>query len=86
LRQLGDFRRCHSRFDFSKEIACRASPPPLRCPAPLRSRHGAAATFRLFTKAEGAEGHCEGMAPTVFWDAAYNWLDTVLNQRDAAYQ
>ena len=39
--------------------------------------------FRLFTKAEGAEGHCEGMAPTVFWDAAYNWLDTVLNQRDA---
>jgi pimeloyl-ACP methyl ester carboxylesterase len=34
--------------------------------------------FRLFTKAEGAEGHCEGMAPTVFWDAAYNWLDTVL--------
>lgn len=39
--------------------------------------------FRLFTKAEGAEGHCEGMAPTVFWDAAYNWLDTVVNQRDA---
>jgi pimeloyl-ACP methyl ester carboxylesterase len=35
-------------------------------------------TFRLFTKAEGAEGHCEGMAPTVFWDAAYNWLDTLL--------
>ena len=34
--------------------------------------------FRLFTKAEGAEGHCEGMAPTVFWDAAYNWLDALL--------
>ncbi len=33
--------------------------------------------FRLFTKAEGAEGHCEGMASTVFWDAAYNWLDTL---------
>ena len=33
--------------------------------------------FRLFTKAEGAEGHCEGMAPVVFWDAAFNWLDTV---------
>ena len=30
-------------------------------------------------KAEGAEGHCEGMAPTVFWDAAYNWLDTLLS-------
>jgi hypothetical protein len=34
--------------------------------------------FRLFTKAEGAEGHCEGMAPVVFWDAAFNWLDTLL--------
>jgi hypothetical protein len=34
--------------------------------------------FRLFTKAEGAEGHCEGMAQIVFWDAAYNWLDSVL--------
>jgi dienelactone hydrolase len=34
--------------------------------------------FHLFTKAEGAEGHCEGMAPTIFWDAAYNWLDTLL--------
>ncbi|MGA7418280.1 MAG: alpha/beta fold hydrolase [Acidimicrobiales bacterium] len=31
--------------------------------------------FRLFTKAEGAEGHCEGMAPTVFWTAAFDWLD-----------
>jgi Alpha/beta hydrolase family len=34
--------------------------------------------FRLFTAAEGAQGHCEGMAPIVFWDAAYNWLDTLL--------
>jgi Alpha/beta hydrolase family len=33
--------------------------------------------FRLFTKAEGAEGHCEGMAPIVFWDAAFNWLDSL---------
>jgi hypothetical protein len=33
--------------------------------------------FRLFTKAEGAEGHCEGMAPVVFWDAAFNWLDSL---------
>jgi len=31
--------------------------------------------FRLFTKAEGAEGHCEGMAPNVFWTAAFDWLD-----------
>jgi hypothetical protein len=36
--------------------------------------------FRLFTKAEGAEGHCEGMASTVFWDAAYDWLDTLLTR------
>jgi hypothetical protein len=35
--------------------------------------------FRLFTKAEGAEGHCEGMAPTVFWDAAYNWLESLVS-------
>ncbi len=36
--------------------------------------------FRLFTKAEGAEGHCEGMAPIVFWTAAFNWLDELLAQ------
>jgi Alpha/beta hydrolase family len=34
--------------------------------------------FRLFTKAEGAEGHCEGMAPVVFWTAAFDWLDDLL--------
>lgn len=34
--------------------------------------------FRRFTLAEGAEGHCEGMAPVVFWTAALDWLDTVL--------
>ena len=32
--------------------------------------------FRLFTRAEGAEGHCEGMAPVVFWTAAFDWLDS----------
>lgn len=30
--------------------------------------------FRRFTLAEGAEGHCEGMAPIVFWTAAFDWL------------
>lgn len=35
-------------------------------------------TFRLFTRAEGAEGHCEGMAPAVFWTAALDWLDDLL--------
>jgi pimeloyl-ACP methyl ester carboxylesterase len=34
--------------------------------------------FRLFTRAEGAEGHCEGMAPIVFWTAAFDWLDDLL--------
>ena len=34
--------------------------------------------FRRFTLAEGAEGHCEGMAPIVFWTAALNWLDDLL--------
>lgn len=34
--------------------------------------------FRLFTKAEGAEGHCEGMAPAIFWAAALDWLDELL--------
>jgi dienelactone hydrolase len=35
-------------------------------------------TFRRFGKAEGAEGHCEGMAPIVFWTAALDWLDELL--------
>ncbi len=34
--------------------------------------------FRRFTRAEGAEGHCEGMAPIVFWTAAFDWLDTTV--------
>ncbi len=37
--------------------------------------------FRLFTAAEGAEGHCEGMAPIVFWTAALDWLDDLLAGR-----
>jgi len=34
--------------------------------------------FRRFTREEGAEGHCEGMAPVVFWTAAFDWLDDLL--------
>ena len=34
--------------------------------------------FRLFTRDEGAEGHCEGMAPGAFWTAAFDWLDDLL--------
>ena len=37
-----------------------------------------AKTFRRFTRAEGADGHCEGMAPVVFWTAAFDWLETTL--------
>ncbi len=39
---------------------------------------GGQKTFRLFRESEGAEGHCEGMAPIVFWDAAFDWLDELL--------
>jgi hypothetical protein len=35
--------------------------------------------FRLFTQAEGAAGHCEGMAPIVFWTAAFDWLDRTMS-------
>jgi hypothetical protein len=34
--------------------------------------------FRRFLQSEGAEGHCEGMAPVVFWTAAFDWLDNTL--------
>ena len=34
--------------------------------------------FRRFRQDEGADGHCEGMAPVVFWTAAFDWLDDVL--------
>ena len=35
-------------------------------------------TFRRFTRAEGAEGHCEGMGQIVFWTATFDWLDSTL--------
>ena len=28
------------------------------------------------TQAEGAGGHCEGLAPIVVWTAAFDWLDS----------
>ena len=34
--------------------------------------------FRRFRRDEGAEGHCEGLAPTVFWSAAFDWLADTL--------
>ena len=37
--------------------------------------------FRRFLQKEGAEGHCEGMAPVVFWTAAFDWLESTLASR-----
>ena len=34
--------------------------------------------FRRFLQKEGAEGLCEGMAPVVFWTAAFDWLESTL--------
>jgi pimeloyl-ACP methyl ester carboxylesterase len=34
--------------------------------------------FRRFVQSEGAEGHCEGMAPVVFWTAAFDWLESTI--------
>ncbi len=34
--------------------------------------------FVRFTAAEGAEGHCEGMAAVVFYERAFDWLDGTL--------
>ena len=36
--------------------------------------------FVRFTAAEGAEGHCEGMGAIVFYDRAFDWLDSTLAQ------
>jgi hypothetical protein len=35
--------------------------------------------FRLFTRAEAAEGRCEGVAPIVFRTAVFDWLDDLLS-------
>jgi pimeloyl-ACP methyl ester carboxylesterase len=37
--------------------------------------------FVRFTAAEGAEGHCEGMAGIVFYDRAFDWLDSTFAER-----
>ena len=43
----------------------------LRCPK----------AFIRFSAAEGAEGHCEGMAAVVFYERAFDWLDETLAGR-----
>jgi hypothetical protein len=37
--------------------------------------------FVRLPAAEGAEGHCEGMAAIVFYERAFDWLDGVLQPR-----
>lgn len=34
--------------------------------------------FRRFLQSEGAAGHCEGLAPILFWTAAFDWLQETL--------
>ena len=34
--------------------------------------------FILLTEEEGAGGHCEGLAQSLFYQRAYDWLDRVL--------
>lgn len=73
---------------------CAAQAPLIRCPSFVADNETDAVstgqgqllydaltcpkTFRRFTRAEGAEGHCEGLAPIVFWTAAFDWLETTL--------
>ena len=35
-------------------------------------------TFVRFSKAEGAEGHCEGLGSVVFYERAFDWVDETL--------
>jgi hypothetical protein len=32
-----------------------------------------------FANLLGMQGHCEGMAPIVFWTAAFDWLDHTMS-------
>ena len=41
-------------------------------------------SFRRFLRNEGAEGHCEGMAPSVFWTAAFAWLEGTTRKGEQA--
>ena len=81
-------------FQDMRSYSCAALAPSIRCPSLVTDNEAdhvstgqgqllydamtCPKTFRRFTRAEGAEGHCEGMAPIVFWTAAFDWLDTTL--------
>lgn len=81
-------------FADLRRYNCREQAPEITCPCfvtdnetdPVSTGQGkelfdaltAPKQFRRFRRDEGAEGHCEGMAPTVFWTAAFDWLETLL--------
>jgi hypothetical protein len=77
-----------------KRYTCREQAPKIRCPSFITDNETdlvstgqgqalydaltCAKEFRRFLSAEGAEGHCEGMAPLLFWNAAFDWLDVAV--------
>jgi len=81
-------------FQDMRRYSSAALAPAIRCPSfvtdnetdhvstgqgqLLHDAMSCAKAFRRFTRAEGAEGHCEGMASIVFWTAAFDWLDKTL--------
>ena len=76
---------------------CREQAPKITCPSfvtdnetdPVSTGQGqklfdaltCPKEFRRFLQKEGAEGHCEGMAPVVFWAAAFDWLASTFGSR-----
>ncbi len=81
-------------FQDMRRYTCAEQAPAIRCPSFVADNETdhvstgqgqllydamtCAKSFRRFTRAEGAEGHCEGMASIVFWTAAFDWLDSTL--------
>lgn len=76
---------------------CREQAPKITCPSfvtdnetdPVSTGQGqqlfdaltCPKEFRRFLQKEGAEGHCEGMAPVVSSAAAFDWLASTLGSR-----
>jgi len=81
---VGDLRRYNSR-DQAPLIACptfvadnETDPVSTGQGQELFDALSCPKEFRRFGRDEGAEGHCEGLAPTVFWSAAFDWLADTL--------
>lgn len=81
-------------FRDMRRYSCAEFAASIRCPSfvadnetdPVSTGQGqqlfdamtCAKTFCRFSRAAGAEGHCEGMVPIVFWTAAFDWLEATL--------